>query len=293
MPTKSDKDQYEGRGTTGHDWDGIQELNNPLPKWWLYVLYATIAWSIAVFVLYPSIPGLKSYWPGTLGYTQNQELAASLEEATRLQGPYLKRIAAEPLETIRADQDLAAFAITGGRTLFGENCAACHGPGGAGRAGYPSLADDDWLWGGTLAQVQQTIAYGVRSAHDKTRLSEMPKYGADKILTPAQIGDVTEFILALSKSPHDAKAAERGRPLYAENCVACHGDAGEGNRDLGAPVLSDRLWLYGGDRAAIARQIANPRQGVMPAWSGRLSDPTIKMLSIYVHSLGGGEKLEK
>jgi cytochrome c oxidase cbb3-type subunit 3 len=293
MPTKSDKDQYQGRATTGHDWDGIQELNNPLPKWWLYVLYACIAWSIVIFVLYPSVPGLKSYWPGTLGYTQNQELAASIEQANLLQGPYLKRIDAEPLETIRADQDLAAFAIAGGRTLFGENCAACHGQGGAGRAGYPSLADDDWIWGGTLAQVQQTILFGVRSAHDKTRLSEMPKYGIDKVLTSAQIADVTEFVLALSKSTHDAKAAERGGPLYAENCVACHGAAGEGNRELGAPVLSDRLWLYGGDRGAIARQIANPRQGVMPAWSGRLSEPTIKMLSIYVHSLGGGEKSEK
>ena len=285
MAAEFERDPVTGRATTGHEWDGIKELNTPLPSWWLYTFYATIVFAVAWCVLYPAIPGID----GLLGHTNRRDLAATVKAATEAQAPMVDRIRALPIAEIRQDPKLLAFARTGGRAAFNNTCAACHQVGGAGARGFPNLADDDWLWGGTLADIEQTIRYGVRSEHDKTRTSVMPRFGVDGMLTPAQIDDVVEHVLALSRQPHDQAKAARGATVFAEQCVACHQRDGSGNRELGAPSLTDPIWLYGGTRAAIRDSVFNARGGVMPAWEGRLDEATVKMLTLYVHGLGGGK----
>lgn len=288
MPTKVEKDAITGTETTGHEWDGIKELNTPLPKWWLYVFYACIVWSIGYYVLYPAWPSFSSHTAGVLGYWSRADIARQLDEQAAQRAPFVNRIRTASLDEIRRDPDLLGFAIAGGRAMFADNCAPCHGPGGAGGKGYPSLADDDWLWGGDAATIERTIQYGIRSAHPDTRVSQMPRFGLDGMLNAAQINDVTEYVLSLSGTASDAAAAGRGAPVFAENCVACHGDKGTGNAELGAPNLVDKVWLYGGDKRSVAQIVTAARSGVMPAWTGRLDDATIKMLTVYVHSLGGG-----
>jgi len=289
MPTKVEKDVITGTETTGHEWDGIKELNTPLPKWWLYVFYACIVWSIGYYVLYPSWPTLRSHLPGVTGYWSRGEVRDELAALAAQRAPFVKRIEAASLEQIRADQELFGFSVAGGRAAFADNCAPCHGPGGSGTKGFPSLADDKWLWGGDLKAIHQTITHGIRNANPESRQSQMPRFGADGVLTPAQINDVAEYVLSLSGTSKDQAAADRGKPLFVENCVACHGEKAEGNQELGAPGLADGIWQYGGDKASIVRTITFARNGSMPPWTGRLDDATIKMLTIYVHALGGGK----
>jgi cytochrome c oxidase cbb3-type subunit 3 len=288
MPTKVEKDAISGKDTTGHEWDGIKELDTPLPKWWLYVFYACIAWAAVYSVFYPSWPTLSTHFRGLLGYTARANVTQELAAQAAERAPFLRRIQSTPLAQIESDPNLLSFAMTGGRAVFSDNCVPCHGPGGGGGKGFPNLADDDWLWGGTLDAVHQTIAYGVRNANDKSRQSQMPRFGADGILKPEQIDDVAEYVMSLSGTSTDAAAAARGAPIFAENCAVCHGPKGQGNQEVGAPNLSDKIWLYGGDKATIVQTITYARNGNMPAWSERFDDTTIKMLTIYVHSLGGG-----
>ncbi|HEV7370095.1 cytochrome-c oxidase, cbb3-type subunit III [Arenibaculum sp.] len=284
------KDAVTGVGTTGHEWDGIEELNNPLPKWWLYVFYATIVWSIGYWVLYPAWPTGSGYTAGLLGYDQRQVLAGDVAAAREAQAGLRARIQEASLDEIEGDADLLNFAITGGRFAFAENCAGCHGAGGAGAEGYPALADDDWLWGGTVDDIALTIAHGIRSGTDEARFSQMPRFGADGILDRAQISAVADHVLSLSAPSAATGGDAPGAAIYAENCAACHGDAGEGSREMGAPRFDDLIWLYGGDKAAVVESISNARFGVMPAWAQRLDPVTIKQLSVYVHTLGGGER---
>jgi len=289
MPTKSEKDSFTGRETTGHEWDGIRELDTPLPKWWLYIFYATVVFAVGYCILYPAIPLLRSHTTGLLGYTNRGALLESTRQAEAQQARFLDRIRAASLDDIRNNPELLAFAETGGRAAFNENCAPCHRSGGAGAKGYPNLADDDWLWGGTLAAIHQTITHGVRNADPDSRQSQMPRFGADNILTRQQISDVADYVLSLSGQPAPAEAVTRGAALFAENCAACHGDQGKGNQEVGAKNLTDGIWLYGGDKATLVETITNARNGSMPAWGARLDPTTIKMLAIYVHSLGGGQ----
>jgi cytochrome c oxidase cbb3-type subunit 3 len=290
MPTKVEKDALTGTEIRDHEWDGIRELDTPLPKWWVYVFYACILWAIVYFVLYPSIPGITGYFKGVLGWSSRTAVQQSIAAARKDQAKYLDRIRAMPLAAIRKDRELLAFAIAGGHAAFARNCAPCHGPAGVGRRGYPSLADDAWLWGGTLAAIHKTIEVGIRSTSDDTRTNTMPTFGGPNgILKPAQIDDVAEYVLSLTKRATDKAAAARGAKIFAEQCVACHGKNGQGNQALGGPALNDQIWLYGNTKQAIVAQITKPRMGVMPTWGGRLDPVTIKMLALYVHSLGGGK----
>jgi cytochrome c oxidase cbb3-type subunit III len=289
MPTKIEKDEISGTETTGHEWDGIKELNTPLPKWWLWTFYASIIWSIGYFILYPAWPTLSGHTKGTLGWTQRTEIAQRLEEAKVARAPFVGRIEKASLDEIRATPDLLNFAMAGGRSVFAENCVPCHGAGGAGAKGFPNLADDVWLWGGTLEDIHTTIAYGIRNANNQSRVSQMPRFGVDGVLNAAQINDVAEYVLSLSKRSTDAAATKRGEAVYAENCVACHQEGGVGSTDVGAPNLAANIWIYGGDKATIVESIRNARAGAMPAWSERLDDATVKMLAVYVHALGGGK----
>ncbi len=290
MPTKPEKDAHTGTEIRSHEWDGIQEMDNPLPRWWLYVLYASILIAGVYVVLYPAIPWLTGHTKGLLGYTERQALDVELAAHRKSQAGFFDRIAGATPAQIRQDAELLNFALAGGKSAFADNCAPCHAAGGAGRSGYPNLADDDWLWGGSLDAIQATLRHGVRwQQDDDTRASEMPRFVADEVLTTAQVKDVTQFVLSMVKRADDPAAAARGEPIYVEQCVACHGAKGEGNQELGAPRLTNDIWLYEGSPAAVAAQIASPKHGVMPAWGGRLDDSTIKMLTVYVHSLGGGQ----
>jgi cytochrome c oxidase cbb3-type subunit 3 len=282
-------DPVTGQPTTGHVWDGIRELNRPLPRWWLWTFYATIAFAFVYVFLYPAIPLIHGATRGLLGYTNRGAVESELVAAKTAQAGRLDKIASMSVTDIRADEELARFAIAGGRSAFLINCVQCHGSGAAGSPGYANLNDDDWLWGGTLDAIQQTITYGIRSGNPDARDSLMPSFGADGILTNTEIAETAEYVLSLSGKDHDAAMAEKGKQLFADNCASCHGAMGEGNREFGAPKLNDAIWLISGTREGIIAQITKPRMGVMPAWTGRLDDTTIKQLTLYVHSLGGGE----
>lgn len=288
MPTKIEKDEATGRNTTGHEWDGIKELDTPLPKWWLYVFYASILFSLVYVVLYPAWPSLSGHTQGTLGYTRRGELAKELAAEKARRGAMESKIAAADIEQVRHNPDMLAYAQAAGRVAFAENCQPCHGAGGAGAKGYPNLADDDWLWGGTPEQILQTITFGVRNENPDSRVSDMPRFGADKLLKPQQIADVASYVLSLSGGGSGV-AINRGKTVFAENCAACHGEEGQGNPDLGAPNLADKIWLYGGDKESVIESISNARRGSMPAWGERLDPVTVKILAAYVHALGGGK----
>ncbi len=285
----SEKDDLTGVETTGHEWDGLKELNNPAPRWWLWVFFITVIWAVGYWIVYPAWPTLSGHTPGIKGWTQYEKLRQEQAEILTRRGEQGKALQGKSLTEIEADPALYAFAVAGGKTLFKENCSGCHGTGAEGQKGYPNLNDDDWLWGGTLEQIYTTIKYGVRTKHDKAQVSQMPAFGRDGILKREEVQAVADYVLTLSGGK-PAATHEQGKVLFATNCASCHGENGKGNRDFGAPNLTDGIWLYGGSRAAVMDMITNAYGGVMPTWDERLSDSAIKELSIYVHSLGGGEK---
>jgi cytochrome c oxidase cbb3-type subunit 3 len=289
MATKKEIDDVTGTETTGHEWDGIKELNKPLPKWWLYVFYATIIWAVGYWVAYPAWPLISGSTQGALGYSQRATVQQNIADARAAQSEFNDAIAQASLDEIKSKPELLQFAVAGGRTAFGDNCAPCHGRGAQGAKGYPNLNDDDWLWGGALDTIHQTLLHGVRAGTDDTRISDMPRFGTDQILPNDQVSDAADYVLSLARLDHDAQAAARGQTVFADNCAVCHGEDGKGNRDLGSPDLTDAIWLYGSDKADIVTSIQTGRGGVMPAWSGRLDENMIKKLTLYVHSLGGGE----
>jgi len=281
-------DEISGVETTGHEWDGIRELNNPMPRWWVWTFYATIVWALGYTILYPAWPLVNEATKGVLNYSSRAELAGDLEGAKIAQGEVIEKISKVSLEEILADPQLAQFATAGGASAFRVNCVQCHGTGAAGGQGYPNLNDDEWLWGGDINAIYQTIAHGVRDPVDAdTRVSEMPAF--IDILQPEEVRQVAAYVVSLSGTPRDPSMVEPGQQLYADNCASCHGENGEGIRDLGAPNLADAIWLKVQGEAEIAQQIQAPRHGVMPAWNARLSNETVKQLAVYVHSLGGGE----
>lgn len=280
-------DEVTGTETTGHEWDGIRELNTPLPRWWLWTFYATILWGVAYTIAYPAWPLINEATGGLLGYSSRAALHEELAAQKEAHEPFVERIAALDMEEITADSELARFARAGGAALFRNHCSQCHGSGAAGAPGYPNLLDDAWLWGGAPEEIRYTVAHGIRyDADPDTRFSEMPAFGADGILGEAQIAAVTDYVLSLST---DAPAPEEGQQIFAENCAACHGEDGSGMDALGAPNLADAIWLYGGDRESVMASIAEPQNGVMPAWGDRLTEAEVKEVALYVHGLGGGE----
>ena len=282
-------DQHTGTETTGHEWDGIKELDTPLPRWWLWVWYGSILVAIVYWVLMPAWPGLTGYTRGLLGQSDRTELVGELKGLAAQRQAGESRLRSASLQQIEADPELQAYAMQVGQSVFGDNCATCHGAGGAGGKGYPNLRDDVWLWGGNLDAIQHTIQVGVRSAHAGTRGEKvMPAFGRDQLLTGAQVGDLTEYVVALSGRKADAAAVGRARQTFADQCAACHGPAGTGDVAQGIPNLTDAEWLYGSDRESIHDQIWNGRNGVMPTWEARFSPETIKALAVYVHANAGG-----
>ncbi len=283
-------DEPTGTPTVGHEWDGIEELDTPMPRWWLWTLFATIVWAVVYCVLYPAWPMLNSATIGVLGWSSHAQLAAETEAERVRKAPLQLAMARIPVERLNADSRLMQAAIEGGRAAFKVHCVQCHGSGAAGSKGYPNLNDDDWLWGGNIKQIHTTLVNGVRQpGNTETRISQMPAFARDGILDAAQVQDVVSYVRVVARQEKPGVSARRGAAIFAENCVVCHAANATGNRAVGAPNLTDAIWLFGGDRDALTQTVTNARYGVMPAWGTRLDSVTIKMLAAYVHSLGGGE----
>lgn len=284
-------DTVTGQSTTGHEWDGIRELNTPLPRWWLNIFYATIIWAVGYWVVYPAWPLISDATKGVLGYATRLAIEEDMNTLKAFRAGQSKGLSEASLDQIKADPSLFRIAMAQGKAAFGDNCAACHGVGGAGAKGYPNLNDDDWLWGGSLATIETTLQHGIRVAGDNdTRVSQMPAFGRDGMLNRDEIASVANHVRVLAGLPTAPKAdLAKGKQLFEQNCAACHGAAGKGNQELGAPNLTDAISLYGMDLASLTETISNSRNGVMPAWKTRLDATTIKALTVYVHSLGGGQ----
>ncbi len=282
-------DEPTGVTTTGHEWDGIKELNNPLPRWWLWTFYGCIAVGLAISVIYPAWPVIDGGTKGLLGASTRAELNKDLTAATTAQSANIAKIVATPVAEIAADPELARYATAGGAAAFKVNCTQCHGTGAEGGVGYPNLNDDEWLWGGSIEQIYATITHGARDINDPdTHLNMMPNFGTDAMLTAPQIASVASYVASLSGVEGGVNTPE-GAQIFADNCAGCHGPDAKGLADLGAPDLTDKIWLYNGSIAAITAQITHPRHGAMPAWGNRLGDATVKALAVYVHGLGGGK----
>lgn len=292
MAEKKRIDDATGTSTVGHEWDGIEELDTPMPRWWLWTFYTTIVWALVYVVLYPAWPLVNSATRGVLGWSSRGQLEQEMKADAQRRAPVLSAIATTPITDLPAKPELMQAAVQGGAAAFRVHCVQCHGAGGAGvKKLYPSLTDDDWLWGGDLATIEYTITHGIRNPdHDQTRVSQMPAFGHDGILDRAQVADVVSLVRTISHQEKASASSARGAVIFEANCAVCHGPGGEGGRQFGAPKLTDAIWLYGGDRESLTATINQPRNGVMPRWNNRLDAVTIKMLAAYVHSLGGGEK---
>ena len=297
-----DIDKITGVETTGHEWDGLKELNNPLPRWWVWVFIITCVWSAWYFVVYPSWPVPGGATKGTSGYTQYKELRESQQEIFDRQSAYLEKFDGATFDVILNDAELYAFAIAGGASAFKDNCATCHGTGGEGGVGYPNLRDDDWIWGGRLDQIHQTLEYGIRADNIDSRVSQMPAFGKDGLLKDEEINAVVDYVMAWSAygegdahgydhhgESHGETDLELGATIFKEQCASCHGPEGKGLEEFGAPNLTDDIWLYGGERETVFNTIYYARAGMMPAWKDRLDPNTIKQLTVYLYEMSGGQ----
>jgi cytochrome c oxidase cbb3-type subunit 3 len=282
-------DDVTGTETTGHEWDGIRELDTPTPRWWLWTFLGTVIFAIGYVIAMPAIPLIHTYTKGLLGYSQREVVAEQLANAKAERQGMENQILAADFKTIEQTPKLLSFAMAEGQAVFGDNCVPCHGQGGQGGNGYPNLADDNWLWGGTYDAIYTTIQHGIRSEDAKTRINNMPAFLKDGLLNSTQVHDVVEYVLQISGQDHDAAMAAKGKEVFMNQCVTCHGENGKGNQELGAPNLTDAIWQFGGTRKDITETVSNARNYVMPAWSSRLDPGVIKSLAVYVHSLGGGQ----
>lgn len=289
---KNPKQKKQEPETTGHEWDGIQEYNNPLPRWWLWIFYACIVWAIWYTIAYPAWPGIQSATSGYLGWSTRANVAQELADAEAANAEINAKLASVELSAIGDDPELATYASSAGESIYQTWCAQCHGSGAAGAKGYPNLQDDAWLWGGTMDDIHYTVAHGIRNEDDPdARYSEMPAFG--EILDDAQVEQVVNYVMSLTpnvNAPQDASLVEAGAEVFDINCSACHGADGTGDIYQGAPNLTDAIWLYGGDYETVKHTVVNSRFGVMPAMGGaELSEAEIRAVTTYVHQLGGGE----
>ena len=281
-------DAPTGTQTVGHEWDGIEELDTPMPRWWVFTFWGTIIWALGYIVVYPAIPMVNSATQGIWNWSSRGQLEQEMKAETLRRAPITNALAAIPVEQLAGDERLYQAAVEGGRAAFKVHCVQCHGSGAAGSAGYPNLNDDDWLWGGDMPSIHYTLTHGIRQPdHDETRFSQMPAFAG--VLSNGEIDAVTSYVRSLSGLEKASAKSNSGATLFANNCASCHGVDGKGLREFGAPNLADGIWLYGGDTTNITTTINKARYGVMPRWNNRLDPVTIKMLAAYVHSLGGGE----
>jgi cytochrome c oxidase cbb3-type subunit III len=286
MKKKPEKKEVK---TTGHVWDGIEEFDNPMPRWWLYVLYATIVWGVLYTIAYPAWPMLSRATPGLLGYSTRGEVAADIQKFANANASIEAELAVADLTAIEPGSPLSNYAVNAGAAVFRNGCSQCHGAGAAGAEGYPNLLDNDWLWGGDIESIAYTVNNGIRNETDDARYSEMPKFGVDELLEEEEIDQVVQYVRQISGQEFEADMAAEGALVFGDSCAACHGDNGRGDREQGAPDLTDAIWLYGGDTAALTETVEKARFGVMPAWGQRLTRAEVNAVALYVYGLGGGE----
>ncbi|MCQ0972105.1 cytochrome-c oxidase, cbb3-type subunit III [Paracoccus sp. TK19116] len=272
--------------TTGHSWDGIKEYNNPLPRWWLWTFYATIAWALIYTILYPAWPLVNGATGGVLGWSQRAEVASEIEAVTASQSQLRDALVETDLGVLARNEELHRYAVQAGGALYRTNCSQCHGSGAAGAVGYPNLLDDDWLWGGRIEDIALTIRHGIRNEDDPdARFSQMPAFG--DMLDRDQIATLVDHVQSLPNGADPLGGA--GGALFAENCASCHGDDARGDREIGATNLTDAIWLYSPDDEILTSLISQGPYGVMPAWGDRLGEYGVRAVAAYVHQLGGGE----
>ena len=288
-----ERDEVTGKLTTGHVWDGIKELNTPMPGFVKVCYWASVVFAVGYWILMPAWPYVSDYTRGVLGYQQRSVVTNQVVQAKGKRAAWESKLVSMSYADIKSDQDLHTRAITSGKALFGNNCAVCHGFSAEGQKRFPTLSDKDWLWGGSVEAIERTIRVGINAGHEETQAGEMLAFGKDEVLDRQQVKDVIEYVLSLSDGAHETDRAARGAPAFAENCASCHGEKGRGSYETGAPNLTDKVWLYGGDRDTLWQTIFYGRRGVMPHWDERFDAPTIKSLALYVHSLGGGEPAAK
>jgi cytochrome c oxidase cbb3-type subunit 3 len=285
-----EQDTVTGRETTGHEWNGIKELDTPVPRGVLLFLIVTHVWAVLWWVLLPTWPLGTTFTKGLLGIDQRQMVNVRVVEGEQARADWSKRIETEPYDAILADDALMRVVRSTGYQLFGDNCAACHGRDGKGRANYPDLTDGDWLWGSDPAHIEQTMRVGINTAHPESRLAQMPAFGRDDMLSADQVKAAAAYVYSLTHpdfaSKNTATRIEAGKEVFAGTCATCHGEDAKGNRDLGAPNLTDSYWLYGGNLSTIIDTIHGGRQGHMPTWDERLTKAEIRTLALYVHDLG-------
>jgi cytochrome c oxidase cbb3-type subunit 3 len=296
-------------GTSGHSWDGIEELNTPLPRWWLWTFYLTILFALGYVIAYPAWPMLTRATPGLLGASTRADVAAEIKRFDDANAPIKAQLVAADMTAIGSDEALQSYAMKAGKAVFNTNCVQCHGREGGGNkaGGYPTLSDNDWLWGGDVETIYTTVSHGVRNTVDPEARNVgiyMPAWAetatgplaeaATAQFTTEQIGQVVNYVLKISGQTADEAKATAGTVLYTENCAACHGEDGKGNPDLGSPNLTDAIWLYGGDEATLTATLVGGRAGVMPPWGyseggvvARLSEDELRAVTIYVSALGG------
>lgn len=282
-------DAPSGQNTTGHEWDGIKELNTPVPKSISIWLWLSIAVAALMWLLYPAWPYVSGYTKGIVGYSSRVDVTEKVAEGQSLRAEAFARVADNDIATLAKDATLRdRFGGTFG-VLYRDNCAACHGRDLQGQSNFPNLTDDHWLWSGTPEEIEFTLQHGINHTSDDTRYAEMPAFGRNEMLESEAIDQVVEYVLSLSGSEHDTSAAKVGADVFAENCASCHNDGGIGGMENGAPSLTDTAWLYGGSRDELHETLENGRAGVMPGWSGRLTQKEIKMLTLYVIWAGQNE----
>lgn len=282
---QGDRDGYTGYLTTGHEWNGIKELNTPVPRVVYFFLTVAVLFAIGYWILMPAWPLGTTYTKGLLGNDQRRIVAASLKDAAGDRNTWTKKIETEGYSAIQSDPALMEIVRETGHTLFGNNCAACHGLDAKGGPGFPNLTTSSWLWGGKPEDIFNTIRVGINAAHKDTHVSQMPAFGHDQMLPRADILNVVTFVYSLS-NPNakniDPKRVEAGKKIFAANCVSCHGEDARGNPELGAPNLADKFWIYGGNLETIDTTVWGGRQGHMPTWEGRLSELDRKILTLYL-----------
>ncbi|WDR02858.1 cytochrome-c oxidase, cbb3-type subunit III [Devosia algicola] len=282
----SERDKVSGHMTTGHEWNGIKELNTPVPRIVYFFLITTTVFAVVWTILMPSWPGVTGYFRGLLGADQRTAVKLSVAEGAAERASWTNAILDEDFATIQADPALMETVRETGKTLFVDNCAGCHGAEGLGNPGFPNIAQAPTMWGGDPATIMETIRVGINASHDETRYGQMLAFGRDQMLDLGDVDKVVTYVQSLSDpaiaTPDNTDEISEGATIFADNCAACHGETGAGMLDTGAPNLRDQYWTYGGDRASLRHSIYFGRQGLMPTWEGRLTPAYIKLLALYV-----------
>lgn len=282
-----ERDPLTGHRTTGHEWNGIKELNTPVPRIVYFFLITTTLFGLVYWVFMPALPLGTTYTKGILGYDERNIVRRDLARAAQDQAHWRDVVAQADFATIAADETVMGNVREAGHALFGQNCAVCHGVDASGNAGFPGLSTGALNWGDTPEAIEETIRVGINSAHPESRSAQMPAFGRDGILQRAEIEAVAAYVHDLGRSGADGTAADHpeGAEIFAANCAACHGDDARGNADVGAPDLADDKWLYGGGLQTVYSSVWAGREGHMPTWEGRLGSLNIKILATYLDDL--------